>query len=124
MENIKKDTENKEEISDSEKINYLISKIEKLEIKVNAIDKTINPPFWKKFLSWFFSNFWTLLFLAVIGYFLWQVWEVVQTLQEGLNQVELKISGVKTSVSTQLQNFSEILEPLRKINLEKLKFWK
>jgi len=123
-----KDLEN---LTDSEKINYLVSKTEKLEKiiikiegKVEAIDATINPPLWKKCVYWFLHNFWTLLFLSVIGYLLWQVWEVVQILQDQFNQVELKITGVKDSIDSQLEKFSEKLEILKHIDFEKLKFWK
>lgn len=97
-----------------EKIDYLTSKVEQ-------IDKTVNPPFWKKLINWVVNNFWTLVFLMIIGYFVWQIWEVVQAVQQGVEVVNIKISDAKTS-------FSDAIEPIKQqlseLDLERLKFWR
>ena len=98
------------------KLNYLIAKVE-------SIDRAVHPPFYKSLISWVFSNLWTFIFLALIGYVLWQVWEVVQSLQMAVSDVETKINGVKTSITDQFSTVSETLKPFKNINLEKWKFW-
>jgi predicted negative regulator of RcsB-dependent stress response len=105
-----------EKLTDSQKIDYLIK-------KVNEIDKTINPPFWKTFLKWFIANFWTLLSLAIIGYFLWQVWEMVQAVQAQIDSVKGQVDGLRGAVSAQFKGMGEALGSLPSIDINRFKFW-
>lgn len=107
---------NLENLTDSEKIDYLIK-------KVDQIDRTINPPLWKALLTWFLNHFWTLLFLAILAYFLWQVWEAVQYVQSGLSAVELKLENMKSGVSAQFQSLGEALSSVKEFDVSRLKFW-
>jgi len=105
-----------ENLTDSQKIDYLIKKVE-------AIDKTVNPPFWKKFLTWFISNFWTLLALAIIGYFLWQVWEMVQAVQAQIEAVKDQVDGFKISVGDQFKGMGQALGSIKDFDVSRFKFW-
>lgn len=105
-----------ENLTDSEKIDYLIKKIDQ-------IDKTINPPFWKTFLKWFIANFWTLLALAIIGYFLWQVWEMVQAVQTQIDSVKGQVDGLKNSVSDQFKGMGEAMGSVKDFDVSRFKFW-
>ncbi|NCP67168.1 hypothetical protein GW756_03115 [bacterium] len=105
-----------ENLTDSQKIDYLIKKIEQ-------IDRTVNPPFWKTFLYWFLANFWTLLFLAIIGYFLWQVWEMVQAVQAQVDAVQNQVNGFKLSVSNQFKGLGEALGSIKDFDISRFKFW-
>ncbi len=108
------------DLSQDQKIEYLIQKVE-------AIDRTVNPPLWKQIIQWLLSNFWTLLFLFIISYFLWQVWEVVQAVQAQVDALNTRVSGIKESVSDSLKPVSEgidsVKNSLQKIDLENVKFW-
>ena len=108
-----KDLEN---LTDSQKIDYLIKKVEQ-------IDKTVNPPFWKTFLKWFIDNFWTLLSLAVIAYFLWQVWEMVQAVQAQIDAVKTQVDGFKLSVSDQFRGMGEAMGSITNFDVSRFKFW-
>lgn len=108
-----KDLEN---LTDSQKIDYLIAKVEQ-------IDRTINPPFWKQLLIWFLNHFWTLLFLAIIGYFMWQVWEVVQAVQAQVDAVQAQVVGVKDGVNAQFKSLGQALSSIKDFNIGSLKFW-
>ena len=107
---------NLENLTDSEKIDYLIKKIDQ-------IDRAVNPPLWKATIKWFINNFWTLLGLAIIGYFLWQVWEAVQYVQSGLTAVELKLETMKSGVSEQFKSLGEALSRVKEFDLDSFKFW-
>lgn len=105
-----------ENLTDSQKIDYLIKKVEQ-------IDRTVNPPFWKTFLHWFLANFWTLLALAVIAYFLWQVWEMVQAVQTQIKSVKIQMDGFKISVGDQFQGMGGAMGSVKDLDLSRFKFW-
>lgn len=109
-----------ENLTQDQKIDYLIKKIDELETQ-------LNPPVWKKLISWFFTHIWTLLFLAIIGYFMWQIWEMVQAVQAAIDSVSHQVTSVKTSVSDSLapvnQSLDSVKEKLQGLSLEKVKFW-
>lgn len=105
-----------ENLTDSQKIDYLIK-------KVNQIERIVNPPLWETLLKWFIANFWTLLFLVLIGYFLWQVWELVQAVQAQVFAVQSQIDNFKLSVLNQFKGFGEALGSLKEFDMSRLKFW-
>ncbi len=105
-----------ETLTDSEKIDYLIKKIDQ-------IDKTINPPLWKSLLKWFISHFWTLLALAVVAYFLWQVWEMVQAVQAQVDSVKNQVDGFKVSVGDQFKGLGEAMGSIKNFDINQFKFW-
>ena len=91
--------------------------------KVEQIDRAVNPPLWKVLITWFFNHFWTLLFLAILAYFLWQVWEVVQAVQAQVNAVQSQVDTFKTGVSSQFAGVKEAIEQIRNFEVKDLKFW-
>ena len=105
-----------ENLSTEEKIDYLIKKIEQ-------IDKTVNPPFWKTFLKWFLSHFWTWLILGVLAYFMWQVWEMVQAVQAQIDAVTTSMDSFKVSVGDQFKGLGEALDSITNFDINQLKFW-
>ena len=105
-----------ENLTDSQKIDYLVKKVEE-------IDKAVNPPFWKTFLKWFIFNFWTLLSLAVIAYFLWQVWEMVQAVQTQIDSVKGQVDGLKNSVGDQFKGMGEAMGSVKDFDVSRFKFW-
>ncbi len=100
-------------LSESEKINYLITKIDQIE-------KQLNPPLWRKFLSWFFAHFWTLLILAIMGYFMWQVWEIVQHVQDTINGFENRFTDFRVAIEAQIQ---KLQDQASQFGIDKIKFW-
>lgn len=105
-----------ENLTDSQKIDYLIKKVEE-------IDKTVNPPFWKTFLKWFISHFWTWVILAVLAYFMWQVWEMVQAVQAQIDAVKSSMDGFKVSVSDQFKGLGEAMGSITNFDVSRFKFW-
>jgi len=103
-------------LTDSEKIDYLINQVER-------IDRAVNPPVWKSSLRWFATNFWTLLFLAIIGYFLWQVWEVVQAVQTKVITLQTQVDGMKLGVAEQFKSLGQALSSVKEFDVNQLKFW-
>ena len=106
----------KKALTDSQKLDYLMN-------KVAEIDKAVNPPFWKKLLTWFINHFWTLLFLAVIGYFMWQVWEIVQAVQAQVNAVQTQVDIFKNGVTNQFSVVGEAIDQIKNFEVQDLKFW-
>ncbi len=99
-----------------QKLDYIMSRLE-------DIDRAVHPPFYKSLISWIFSNLWTFIFLAIIGYVLWQVWEIVQAIQTSLDAVNQQINGVKTSISDQFSTVKETLAPFQNVRFDQWKFW-
>ena len=100
-------------MTESEKIDYLIK-------KVDQIERQLNPPFWKKCVHWFFAHFWTLLLLGILGYFMWQIWEIVQGVQQSIQGFENRFGDFKMAIEAQVQKISDQAAAL---NLDKIKFW-
>jgi len=85
-----------------EKLDYLIKKVE-------ALDRTINPPAWKNAMHWGFNHFWTILAIGSLAYFVWQIWDLIQAMQANLNDLGIKVADIKDLFLSQV---------------DKLKFWK
>ncbi|HEY5714427.1 MAG TPA: hypothetical protein VIT68_03685 [Candidatus Gracilibacteria bacterium] len=82
---------NKEQLSqmtDSQKLNYLVEKIDR-------IDRKVNPPKWKKFLWWCQSH-WVIMFtLFGILYGLYTLWDELQMLISFVQTMNQSIQGIK-----------------------------
>lgn len=68
-----------------------VDKLDLILKKVERLEKTINPPTWKKILHWILSNFVTLVILIFLAVVVWKTWGVVsdvleltQSLNDGL----------------------------------------
>lgn len=65
----------------------------------------------------------TLLGLAIIAYFLWQVWEMVQAVQTQIDSVKGQVDGLKGTVSDQFKGMGEALGSLPSFDINRFKFW-
>lgn len=105
-----------ETMTDSQKIDYLLEKIER-------IDATINPPLWKKFLGWCISHWLIVLVLGGLLYSTLQMWDEIQTLIAFVHKVNDSVENVQqgfTDVKGQVNNITETLGK----TVEGFKFWK
>ena len=89
-------------LTPDEKIDYLLQKVEQ-------IDRTVNPPFWKTLLRWIWNHLLTLVILGIIAYLVWEIWGIVQDLILQVDAVQSQFSDIKTSIT-------DTIAPL--------KFWK
>lgn len=107
-------------LTTEQKLDYLIAKVE-------AIDYTVNPPWWKGLIQWFIRNFWTLLMLTLILWGLWELWQIVQAVQAQVEAVGDRVNSVKTSVRESLapvtESVNSMKESIQSINLDRVKFW-
>ena len=55
--------------------------LSRMEKRIEAINKTINPPFWKKLLLFIWRNLFSIIILIVLIIFGYKVWEFLQALQ-------------------------------------------
>lgn len=79
----------------TEKIIHLLEKIE----------RSVNPPFWKKFLNWVFTHFFTILFLGFLGYCFWHIWQEIAHIGDLMNQTSKDLNTIPSSIFEQVERF-------------------
>jgi hypothetical protein len=84
----------------------------RIEEKINKIDRTINPPFWKKLLRWIGRNFFTLVLLIIVLFLAYKGWEMYQN-------VLTSIEEVKSMPANAIDSGKDMLENV----VNTLKFW-
>lgn len=80
-----------------EKVDYLLQKIDK-------IDHTINPPWWKTMLLWCWNHLFLIIGLTILAYFTWKIWGVVQDVMLQTQIVKDQISGFQEQIKTLLNS--------------------
>ena len=80
------------ELTDSQKIDYLITKIDKL-------DKAINPPWWKRGVKWSANHWIFVVGFVSMGWALWHMWDEIQMLIKFVQGINESMESVKSSVS-------------------------
>jgi len=63
------------------------AKTDFLILQVDRLNRTINPPLWKKTLRWVWRNWFTLAVLIAVGVIAWNAWEAIQTLNEKITEI-------------------------------------
>ncbi len=84
-----------------EKIDFLIRQVDRL-------NRTINPPVWKKIVHWVWRHWFTLVMLCIIGFIAWEAREAFLSLQEKIEE----ISNIPTHAKESLWDA-----------FERVKFW-
>ena len=88
--------------SSEDKLDLILEKLER-------IDQTINPPFWKVSLKWVVNHFLTLLILVFVAIIVWKVWGIVLDIIEVTDNLQAQFGSFKDSTSQAV---------------ERMKFWK
>lgn len=102
-------------INPNERLLILEKKIDELIEMNKKIHKRVDPPKWKKIVTFIFSHVFTIIALGILLYSTWQIWEIVQS-------VSTKVDSVK-ELFTQFSGI--VMEKWSTISdqADKLKFW-
>ncbi len=73
-------------------------KIDEILRRLKAVEKTVNPPLWKKILWWVFNHILLLAILTVMAYFTWKTWLVIDHLQTSFENLKMNISQNTNSI--------------------------
>lgn len=88
------------------------SRLARIEEKLNKINKTLHPPFWKKLLRWIGRNFFTIILLIVVIVLAYKTWDMYQ-------DVLMRIEEIKNMPANAVETGKESMENL----MDKIKFW-
>lgn len=102
-------------LSDSEKLDYLIGKVDKL-------DRAINPPWHKKLLKWCASHWIIVLSLLAILWGMWQMWDEIQMLIRFVTQINDSVEGMKSTFSGFKTGAGDVADTV-KDTFKGWKFW-
>ena len=84
----------------------------RIDKKIDAINKTINPPFWKKLLHFIWRNLFSIIILIVLVIFGYKVWEFLQHLQ-------LQIDAIKSLPANTVDTAADSVKSV----IDWIKFW-
>lgn len=84
----------------------------RMEKKIHAIDKTINPPFWKKLLRFIWRNLFSIIILIILIVFGYKVWEFLQHLQ-------VQIDAIKSMPTNAVDTAADSVKSV----IDFIKFW-
>lgn len=89
-----------ESLSSDKKLSVLFTELQ-------YIKKQIHTPWWRRMLNWFVANFFQLLALAVLLFLTWQVWLVVQYVDQKVDHIATTYHQTKDSVQDTWQGVGD-----------------
>jgi len=102
-----------ESLTDSQKLNYLVEKVDKL-------DRAINPPWHKRLLKWSASHWIIVLSLFGILWGMWQMWDEIQMLIRFVTAINDSVESVKSTMS----GFGDTTGQVKDTVTDTIKSWK
>jgi hypothetical protein len=100
-------------------ITRLEKKVDFLILQVDRLNKTINPPIWKKAVRWIWRHWFTITILLVIGFIAWNAWEEFQILNAKIEEIQAMPSRAIGEIQSLPGRATESLWDA----VEKVKFW-
>ena len=82
----------------------------RIDKKIDAINKTINPPFWKKLLRFIWRNLFSIIILIVVVILGVKIWEFLQDLQA---QIEAIKSMPANAVDTATDSVKGVIDLIK-----------
>ena len=92
--------------------NTIKDSLTRIEEKVNKLNRTLNPPFWKKLLRWIGRNFFTIVLLLIVIFLAYKGWEMYQN-------VLTSIEEIKNMPANAIDSGKDVLEDV----VDTLRFW-
>jgi hypothetical protein len=105
--------------TETDRIVALEAKIDALTKMIQKIDRTVNPPWWKKILLFIYHNFFTIVLLVALGYIAWKAWGIYLDVMTQVTEVKLQIEELKQIPA----NMQDSLQIVIENTLQKIKFW-
>lgn len=84
--------------------------LDRIEKKVDRIDRTLNPPFWKKLLRWIGRNFFTIVLLIIVIFFAYKGWAMYQNVLSSIEEVK---SIPTTAIDSGKDTIQNIVDTIR-----------